>query len=224
MIRTTSWFVFTTLFVAAIVIAMLSSGCTLIGLGIGSSIDSHAKDSLVIARIGELNRGDAIAITNNSGELIEGEFVRVEKTSLEPKDNIRIPERQLSFFSQISQTKRSGYFAGLDEDTLWVQLEGNGESSPYSLEKVSDISDSRNQALSRDDLHLMAGKYPPMFKRIVFMSVNDAEKSIPLDEVRHLRYDGSQSHRWTWMGIGAAIDAGVVGLIVVLHNSLSWGK
>ena len=212
------------LFLLTIATLPIWTGCSIAGLAIGSAIDAHAHDTLLIKQVSRLHLGDDIFLLNADGEHIEGKLIRLEKIPIVRNDTTQSHDYRITFLSLASGARRSGYLAGFDDDTLWIRLDGNNELSQFGVEKVNDITNNQSQIINQESLSVIAGNLPPLFHKLLDISVGDTERKVPVDEIRQIRYNKSQSSRWTLLAIGVAVDAAIISLGIFIQNSFTHSK
>jgi hypothetical protein len=201
-----------------LVIVPIWMGCSVVGFVVGSSIDSHAHDTLSIGQANNLHAGDNIALRLINGEGIECEYRSLETIPFIQDDSAKRYSQPITFLSGVSGVRRSGRLVGFDHDTVWIQLDGNQDFSPFSLEKAKEIMNDQSQIIALQDLKRMAPRLPLQHKRLLNVIVGNTDRQFPLDDILQIRYNKTSS-KWIWLATGATIDAAIIGFGMALHNS-----
>jgi hypothetical protein len=211
-------FSFTTL-LWALLIALTSGGCSVIGYSVGSAHDAHAHDTLSIKNVASLSAGDEVFLLKNDGDSVKGAFASLERR---PASQSKVPAgvgTQISFLSLASGVRRSGRLLAIDSDTLLIRLDGNDDVMAFSEEKVKDIMDSENLIIDQESLKVMAGRLPPFFQKVLNITEGQRQRSVPVNEIRLLRHNDATSSRWMLAGGGLVVDAAVIGSLFAIYNS-----
>lgn len=240
----------------SLVLAGLSfSGCSVIGLGIGSAIDSHSRhvskenwrdpgegkqikvycaDGSIITgkfdsagyqstteynrrfelwRAGDSSRaalpspGSQVTIDLVSGEQVTGEVVGYH--------------RPVNLYSNQVQYERGEGSSGTNwkaNALVVVKRSSNGATARFQVNLLKSVGSDSLPAVSSEQLRsLIVAKKAPELSSIA-VSTETRRVIIPLDDIYRIDYGHSGHAKWIGLGVGLAIDAGMVALAIAMQD------
>ena len=228
--------------ILAAIVSMQSAGCSLIGYGVGRSLEQQELDvsQLRTSDWLDLERGAAIEVIMYNGETFSGMHLEARPadrrayrlasfdfanpfrdTTCRPSINDRI---QVTASTSTGKRKYQGLFSGVDASALW--LRGSSGEKPYgiNLNYVWAVQDSLGKYIGGDTLrHQTPGLWDQKLSRRLSMITGARDTLLlPLDEVKAIHLPGLQSGRWIGLGVGVAIDVAVVALVITaISNSVA---
>ena len=210
--------------------ALLSSGCTLVGLAVGTAVDARSQkrhppvkvDGVQVARVAI---GTSIAVVWESGERIEGKYAGVESAPRSPEYDAsyvqaqaRLSEVPLPTIGQrlvvSMQPGRAvtGVFEGFEADSVLVHPDGQSVTRPYRLREATSLSPENRAALPSSRVQqLIAERRLPVLTRLVV-----GTRRVPFDRVRTVEF---RPRRHSGKRIGAALGLVVDAAVVVWARS-----
>jgi hypothetical protein len=218
------------LFVAAALLAMVVSGCTVIGFGIGAAVDHHhARPRHATWQDTEtIPRGSAVHVTLTSDSIVQGEFTGLrtlpEKSYVSIYDSVRAILSERCALPKLGDTVTvvpKGWhsywalFYGFGALTVDLRQPEQKTPSYMSFHAVTELQDIQGRPYDMTCLRtLMAARALPTGQRFEVLS-DQQSTSVPLEHIRDIFALPRRSHYWVLGGVmGLAVDAAVVALIV----------
>jgi hypothetical protein len=206
------------------------SGCTAIGYGIGSAIDSHKQDYDTIPgwRAAGVERGKNIALTTRNGEELKGEYLGLDTVTTSQyarwyNDNrekyqkeVPLPALGDSIIFSILKPAREykGEFLGFDNQCICVRL--LGAFRKYNMNYLERISDKNGNLIELQKLKNLSseGKIPAlsavMVRTAVMVKTNVDTIRVPTATVSQIEIPSDKNAKWIGLVIGAVVDVAIV--------------
>lgn len=210
-----------------VMFCLLMIRCTLIGLLVGSSIDSSKPEYTTLSgwKIASIQTGKKIVLYLYDGKAVTGKFQGIEKISQELYQErygqaIReIPDLELlTIGNEITLTNemdRSGnyLFQGFDPDVLLVSTLDQRESGQIRLKGIKEIK-TRYGMINTDNLkNLMSQNRLPVYSTIIIGEEPISSQnriSIPMNDIYQIEYKNSKNATVMGAVVGATFDAIII--------------
>jgi hypothetical protein len=219
------------------------SGCSAIGLGVGSSID-NATPKYSPLKQGELiniKKGKKLIIDLNDSTEISGKYDGLEKiNSIEYEKKYRYAQASLAGIVPFPQTGDSisayyksgaaitGVFVGFDQEppcypcSTMIKIQSAagdyiGQEKLIYLPYIKSAGDSIDTRIWCD----LIGQYKiPMMSQL---AVNDSNniRFLPLESIENIQVENRRKKALTYGLIGLTVDLTLVGLIIGISSSMS---
>jgi hypothetical protein len=229
---------------AIVLIPLLSSGCSLIGFGIGAVTDSANRwtPGALPSAVDSLSPGEELRVRTRDSVISEGTFLgkglgpdnhysqRFEAwRASRAEGNDSIPHFGVSIEIVAQGLKREllfrGTFAGFDPGVIRIESPRGDGIKGVKLEFVNEVRDSLAERLAgKEVLTRIVSSGVPCASDLVAPSIfiaGSPKSSIPLDEITKLEVAVSGNAKWVGLGIGAGVDI-IVGAIAVAAFTTSF--
>jgi hypothetical protein len=213
-------------------VAMLSSGCSVVGLGVGAAIDdARSKEEFSNSELSKVKAGSNAIVILNDGTMVAGKFGGVEdkpeEEYLGEYDKFREENGPQVYLPGIGDTLRiisvDGYqgphrFEGFDyaRKNILAEELGSLEKREYPLRYLSEINNRYGESATGEELRfLLSHAEFPLKNRIRILG--DAEtRYIDAGDINSIEQhmSGKRHAKWIGLGIGLAID--ITAIIVAL--------
>jgi hypothetical protein len=198
------------------VLAVAATGCSLIGFGIGSAVDSAAS-KVPGWKVDAVRPGRKLALRLTDGTVIHGPFVGVER-SFDEAYRERYEEARSVRGTQIPALPALGpatvigthgdatevEIVGFDPDAVWLR---RGAGEPYR-QRLDTLSQIRNG----DSAIKVASLRPVVGSGAVpaVSTVHVGESRVALERISGIRYQGQSGGKATGFVLGLVLDVLVV--------------
>jgi hypothetical protein len=229
-------------FVLVYLIVQLS-GCTLIGMGIGSAIDSSSPgktNTLPRADMAAPSTGKQVTVVLKSGILVDGTLVKVYQLTREeyapfyPKDEklgagaLRLPRLGETLNVVQSGGKTSAWeFCGFDQGgMIALRRPPNYVIVRMLLAGIQDLRDDQGEPLDRPFLMTSVRSAQVPFLTALWLSSGSRKVLISSDQIQEIRViEKSKSGKTTFMVLGAILDAVIIaGALAFSGFHLDFGR
>lgn len=223
--------VFTRLAAVAAALGIASSGCSLVGLGIGAISDSHQKTATLPAwQIETVAKGREVVLSLLDGSTLAG---KLEGVVPEPRDEYRTRYASLSFREGAPRLPALGPGAtvkgrngrseqcellGFDPGVVLIGQAGHAAPARLAFDVVESVSDSQGTTLERGDLVRMASTGAIPLQTSIVVSAESGRRHVPSDQVRQVIVPAKRHGKLTGFLIGAVIDAAVIIAVIASED------
>jgi len=218
--------------------ALLSTGCSLVGLGVGAALDGKRNRAAKTAylqgfEVSRIKPGARLTLVLTGGERIAGRYEGLDTAPVAAEYGPRYARARADvhelalpdlgervILQTVSGSATTGAFAGFDLGQIVLQPDGEARTVRLTLQHLATLTLADGTALSGPRLEaLAADRRLPLVSRIVL-----GESRVPLEQVKSVEFR-PQSHqgRATGLVVGAVIDAIVVASAMDSLNG-SWGE
>jgi hypothetical protein len=201
------------------------SGCSIIGLCAGASIDNARSDYDTIpgSHVASVELGKDITLTKITGEELKGEYLGLRTPADSQYARVYNEYREKhkkefslpALFDTISivtlepPKEYKGEFSGFENQYMWIMVMGvsgimREKIDMNKLEKISDRSGNLIEVQKLIDLSL-GGKIPAPYTEVTLRTDSDTTR-IPTASVSRIEIPNSKTARWYGLALGACID------------------
>jgi hypothetical protein len=204
----------------AVCAALGASGCTLVGLGIGATVDSKSKTLQPgpVWQVTTLAPGTSVALDLADGRRLQGEIggtrFREPEVYAPVYDAARLALAGSVDLPELGPGVLSGVAAGPEQQVVWmgVDLTGivvrnGGSQTTVAFERVAALRDAHGRVVSGPMLQrLVQARQLPLLSEIVLRGVKEP---VPVDRVAQIEAPSSKKTHGKLIGVlvGLAVDA-----------------
>jgi len=222
------------------------TGCTIIGLMVGSSIDKKNRNVMYpeIEKITKLKTDTPLKIDLRDDQYIEGRFQGLERMDsanyIQRYNSFRIGIQDKNWFPNINDTvfirhqlKYRNYtrtlsdpfiFSGFDLNSIRLRLITKSEMMNIKFDEFKFIRSKNSNIITADDIKNYYKKgILPLQWELVAIQTNTGDQKIPLDNILMIELPKNKTHKWQ-IGltvVGLIADAVWIYLAVDALNDLS---
>lgn len=229
----------TIVFLTSISASYLLNSCSLIGLGIGASVDKKTSETSKIYKnqIDQLEIGNKVKITLLDGDIKNGKFggvvqiydqnFHLEYDSIKNSLNnqVIIPNINDTILIYLVSDKNEGnlgIFKGFESGKLWYRYFYSHEFSEIELSLIDNIM--VNYRYGIDSLQIshfiLKQKFPGFI--MMKMQIGGIEEIIPYNKISSIQVLNKRNAKFVGLGIGLAIDTIIAVAAVRSMQSMSF--
>jgi hypothetical protein len=211
-------------------LSMLISGCTVIGIVAGASVDHRNARDRRVSWDGtkSVPRGRKVEVTLTSGDTLRGKFTGLRAL---PPDSYRfaydstrvllagdsmLPRLgETVFFTPVKGPRIRGLFRGFEAEALAVYQPDEHSTAYLPLSKAAQLRNLDGQSFDVELLRTLASARS-LPSRSEFVVQSGAQTSrIPLQYIHEVHTLPRRTHKWILYGvIGLAADAAVAAAVI----------
>lgn len=233
-----------------IAMAILSSGCSVVGLGVGAVID-NSPGKLSKCECGIIKAGTKATINLRDGSAVDGEYTGLENKPdeeyLDEYDDFREKNRSRIYLPEIGDTliiatvdgnRGRHRFEGFDyiRDISTEQLEQGPilsclsisarelrslKKREYTLNNLYSISCQNERYVTGKDLRSLCSSAALPLKSELSLISDGRPRHINLDEIESIEAHEKRYAKWICLGIGAVIDACIIAIGISFSESMN---
>jgi hypothetical protein len=200
------------------------SGCSLIGFGLGSSIDAKSPDEYVFTPSGadSIKKGATVEVLRTDGSMVSGKFERLEALESE-KYTVRyqqftnsapIGKQMPALGNSIVIVKQEesgrkelrGIFLGFEKERIRIHMTVWSRPATLYVHAGDTLLSSGTETIDGDVLrqHMRKGDIPYM--TAIVISNRQGAQELYLDDIIRIRQSVSKKAKWLGLAMGAAVD------------------
>ncbi len=227
-----------------LILSMMLTGCSLIGLGVGAGIDARQPKAKPLPDQGLdlIKPGTELIIILDDNTEMRGKFMRIDRFSsleynqrysnhrkeLEGGRILPLPGEKVTLSAESSSV--AGNLIGFDQKfegnwkapTIRMNVAGQGNEVVRKLAEVNQIETFRGDILKSDDLSLLVGQGRLPSMSTITVQQQYSPESVPIDRVSMVWLENKRHARETGFLIGLCIDAAAIGIIIITMDDLGF--
>ena len=225
-----------------LIMSLMLTGCSLIGMGVGASIDARQpkEKPLPAEGLDSLKSGTKLILVLDDSTVMRGNFMGIDRLSsleynqrysdcrkkLEGGRMLPLPGEKVIVSAESSYVV--GNLVGFDQrfegswkaTTIRLNVPGQGNEMVRKLTELEQIETSRGDTLQSDDLSLLVGQgsIPSISTIAIQQQYNPGY--LPIDRVSEIWLENKSHASETGFLIGLCIDAAIIGILVITMHDL----
>ena len=225
---------------ASISASLFLNSCSLIGFGIGASVDKKKPKTNTIYKnqIDTLEIGNKVEITLFDGKKKYGKFggivdvydhdfhreYNIIKNSLANQVNLpNVNDTLLVFLSSEKNVGKLGLFKGFESGRLWYKHFYSNEYSDIELSLIDNfIINYEHNVDSVQINNLIVKQIFPNFMHLKIDNRNKASENIPLVAVSKIQITNKRNAKFIGLGVGLAIDVIISAMAIKSMQDMSF--